>query len=149
MKLPMYVFFLGLFFLAFNNLAWGQCTVTATNINFGNYDVTSTNNTTSTGTITVSCSNDTNVVISIGQSLYGGINPRRMKHTIHNDFLNYNIYQNAGLTTIWGDGTNGTSPLIVNRIGRNKTYTYYGTLFAGQDVSAGTYTDSLTVTVTP
>lgn len=149
MKFFLNIIFCVLFLLAFNSFSYAQCTVTATNINFGNYDITSTTNATSTGTITVTCSNDTNVVISIGQSIYGGINPRKMKHTIYNDFLNYNIYQNAGMTIIWGDGTNGTSPMIVNRIGRNKTYTYYGVLFAGQDVSAGNYTDSLTVTVTP
>ncbi len=143
--------FVFLFFLIFFNFdkSYGQCTVTATNISFGAYDITSTINVTSTGTINVTCNNDANVVISIGQSIYSGINPRRMKHTIYNDYLSYNIYQDAGMTTIWGDGTNGTTPIIVNRIGKNKRYTYYGQIFSGQDVSAGSYTDSLIITITP
>ncbi|MCX7990973.1 MAG: spore coat U domain-containing protein [Proteobacteria bacterium] len=149
MRLIIYLLAIILVNLMVYNNSYGQCTVSATNINFGIYDINSTTNLTSTGTISVTCSNDTNVVIAIGQSIHGGINPRRMKHSIYNDFLSYNIYQNAGMTTIWGDGTNGTTPMIINRIGRNKTYTYYGTLFAGQDVSSGTYNDSLTITITP
>lgn len=137
------------FFSIINRESFAQCTVTATSINFGNYDITSTVDLDSTGTITVTCSNDRNVVIAIGPSLNGGINPRRMKHSILNDFLNYNIYQDIARTTIWGDGTNGTSPMIVNRIPRSRTYTFYGRIFAGQDVSAGSYTDALVVTVTP
>lgn len=149
MKLFQIIFISSLFIFFLSSVSYSQCTVTATNINFGNYDVASNTNLTSSGTITVSCRNDRNVVIAFGQSANGGINPRRMKHSFLNDFLNYNIYQDAATSIIWGDGSNGTSPMIVNRIPRNRTFTYYGVIFAGQDISAGTYTDSLIVTVTP
>ncbi len=135
-------------FLVFSSReTFSQCTMTVTNINFGAYDVQSTANLTATGTIAVNCARNENITLSIGPSAYGGINPRLMKHSYYNDYLNYNLYQDNTYTTIWGDGSQGTTP--VTRRVKNRTFTVYGAVFFGQDVSAGSYSDTLTVTVTP
>ncbi len=126
---------------------YAQCTLTVTNISFGSYDITSPTNLTATGTITVNCLRNEIITLSIGPSSSGGINPRRMKHSYLNDYLNYNLYQDAAMTVIWGDGSQGTTP--VSRRVKNRTFTVYGSVFYGQDVSAGLYTDAVAVTVNP
>ncbi len=136
-----------LFLIFFSTEALSQCTMTVTNINFGAYDVLSTSNLTATGTITVNCARNENITLSIGPSTSGSINPRQMKHVSFNDYLNYNLYQDATYTTIWGDGSQGTTP-VIRRV-RVRTFTVYGAIFFGQDVSAGQYFDTLTVTVIP
>jgi spore coat protein U-like protein len=61
----------------------------------------------------------------------------------------YNLFQDSGDTTIWGDGSgvtkteNYTLPL-----GGSETLPIYGNVPGGQNVRAGTYTDGVSVTVT-
>ena len=63
--------------------------------------------------------------------------------------LNYNLYTDSTYTSIWGDGTTGTT---VSGVGSNGstgiTKTIYGSIPEGQDVPAGAYTDSITITIT-
>lgn len=125
---------------------------TATNLNFGNYDVSAPTPIDSTFMFGIFCTaNTNNVIVSIGQSQWGGINPRRMKHTTLTDDLNYNLYSDAARTIIWGDGTGRTSPVYISRVRafRPVRLTVYGRLFAGQDVSVGNYTDTVILTVNP
>ena len=63
--------------------------------------------------------------------------------------LNYNLYRDAARTAIWGDGTGGTQVYSDPRTPRNQnvTLTVYGRIPAGQDVSVGTYTNTVTATI--
>lgn len=125
---------------------------TANNLSFGNYDVSGTIPIYGTFSFGVFCNvNTNNVIVAIGQSQWGGINPRRMKHTTLTEYLNYNLYSNAAGTIIWGDGTGGTSPVNIGRVRawRPVIRTVYGRLFAGQDVSIGNYSDTVILTVNP
>lgn len=129
--------------------ARAACAVTTTSINFGNYDVGLTLPNDSTGTITVTCDKTSQVTIMIGPSPNSGVfNPRRMKHLTLSDFLQYNLFTDASRTVIWGDGTQGTSAIIRKVIkAKPEIATVYGRIPAGQDVSAGQYSDTLTVTI--
>ena len=68
--------------------------------------------------------------------------------------LNYNLYIDNTYTTVWGDGTTGTlvaGGLLLDALGLTPgvTFTVYGRIPGRQlTVPPGTYTDSLTVTVT-
>jgi spore coat protein U-like protein len=68
------------------------------------------------------------------------------------DFLSYNLYTSAARTSVWGDGTDGTTlvsaaPFLL--VGSNTVdYTVYGRVPAGQDRAAGIYMDPNIVTVT-
>ena len=74
--------------------------------------------------------------------------------------LNYNIYVNAADTQIFGDGTGGTydytlcypggnvSCSVSGNSGTQYVEPMYGLLPGGQDVSAGSYTDSIIATIT-
>jgi spore coat protein U-like protein len=142
-------------FLLSGNAVWAACTVSTTPVAFGNYDVLSATPTDSTGNVQISCSEwwpfNYNVIVSIGPGYGGNINPRTMHLA---DLLNYYLYTAAARTTVWGNGTSGTSTQTVNlsTTGWFRTVTrdlpVYGRIPASQNVSIGAYVDTLTVTIT-
>jgi len=132
--------------------AEAACNVATTNISFGTYDVFSNPPKDSTGTVSVTCDEAPPpiVTIRIGPSFNaGGFKPRQMRHTTRPDRLNYNLFIDSSMSVIWGDGTGGTSA-VSNKVTKNKTWvsTLYGRIPAGQDVSAGTYSETVSVTIT-
>ena len=136
------------FLFATNAYAATSCTVSATGLNFGTYDVFSAFNTDSTGIITVSCTSPWPVVtISVGPSNSGGFNPRKMKNSSSTNTLNYNIFTDSAMSSIWGDGTSGTQTVIHSPNKKTVPETLYGRIPPGQDISAGLYIDTLTVTI--
>jgi spore coat protein U-like protein len=52
---------------------------------------------------------------------------------------------------IWGDGTGGTSTVFLKNVKKNRPVntTIYAIVPPQQNVSIGTYSDILTVTITP
>lgn len=127
------------------------CQVSASGINFGAYDVFSPLAVTSTGTITVTCrvAPPPTVVIAIGPSTVSGlINPRRLRGGGGSDLMDYNVFIDSARTVIWGDGVSGGST-VSQRFTPNQTipFTVYGNVPAGQDAAAGSYADSLQVTI--
>ncbi len=134
--------------------ARAACNVSATGVSFGPYDVFSGAPLDSTGSVTVSCDEvpPPNVVIEIGPSAgSGGFNPRRMRHASRPDRLDYNLFTDASRSSVWGDGTSGTQIVSLKRVKRQKppvVTTIYGRIPPGQNVSVGSYSDALTVTIT-
>ena len=144
----------GLLCLILGSAAHAACRVTTTGINFGAYDVFAAVPRDTSGTVTVACDRNppTDVTISIGASpTSGGFQPRRMRHASQADRMNYNLFTTASMTTVWGDGSAGTSTVLLRKVNRNRpvTMTIYGRIPPGQNVSVGAYSDSLTVTITP
>ncbi|GMR04571.1 MAG: hypothetical protein BMS9Abin23_0469 [Thermodesulfobacteriota bacterium] len=139
-------------FSLWSGIASAACTVTTTSVNFGSYDVFLTTATDVNGSVSVTCTDPgrTRVTIAIGQSPNsGGFDPRQMKHSTLPDLLDYNLYKNRKRTRIWGDGTGGTFT-VTRRVRQNRTVTrnIYARITPAQDVSAGSYFDTLTVTIT-
>jgi hypothetical protein len=66
------------------------------------------------------------------------------------NILDYNLYTSTARTTVWGDGTGATSTVAGSGAGllTASTQTVYGRVSASQDKPAGTYTSTITVTVT-
>jgi spore coat protein U-like protein len=144
----------GLLCLILGNAAHAACRVTTTGMNFGAYDVFAAVPRDSTGTVTVACDLNppTDVTISIGPSLpSGGFQPRQMRRASGTDRMNYNLYTTASMTTVWGDGSAGTSTVLLRKVNKNHpvTTTIYGRIPPGQNVSVGAYSDAVTVTITP
>lgn len=102
----------------------------------------------STSTITLACTPnaDFDVALNAGANAIGGA--RHMKIAAGTELLPYEIYQDSAHTQIWGSnaGTNtrqGTAPTGA------ATFTAFGRIAADRPaVSAGTYADTVTVTVT-
>lgn len=129
------------------------CNVTATGINFGNYDVFATAPVDSTGSVTVSCDDipPASPVIAIGPGGAGTFLPRRMRHASRPDVLNYNVFTSPSMSVVWGDGTGGTATVAAGRVPRNRPprpVTIFARIPAGQNVPAGAYSDTLVVTIT-
>jgi len=122
-------------------------------MSFGAYDVFDPLDRRSAATLTVWCDpgKPADVTIGIGPSARsGGISTRQMQRVSGADRLNYNLFTDPSLTAVWGDGTTGaTVSLLHVTHGTSVPVTVYGAIPAGQDVSAGTYSDSVLVTVTP
>ena len=144
----------GLLCLILGDSAHAACRVATTGLDFGEYDVFAPMPRDSAGTVTVACDRNppTDIVISIGPSpASGGFNPRRMRHTVLPDRLEYNLFISPSMGTAWGDGSAGTSTVRLRKVNRNRpaTATIYGRIPPGQNVSVGAYSDSVTVTITP
>jgi spore coat protein U-like protein len=86
-------------------------------------------------------------VIKLSRGLSPSFTPRAMSTA--GDSLAYNLFLDPSCTTVWGDGTSGTSvysaPTPVD--GHNYNVTIYGCIPARQNVSAGSYSDSIVVTI--
>ncbi len=124
------------------------CTVSATSVNFGSYNVFNGSDTDSTGTVTYRCNGSAhNITIGLTQGASASFNQRQMQKGA--EALAYNLFLDAARSTIWGDGTSGTSVYSIGNPPNNTNVnlTVYGRVTAGQDVSAGTFSDTVTAVI--
>lgn len=124
-----------------------SCTINTTSVSFGNYNVFSGLPLDSTGSVIYNCNRRAAITITLDRGGAPSFNPRRMLKV--GEALNYNLYLDAARTTIWGDGTGGTQVYSDPRTPRNRNVavTIYGRIPAGQDVTAGSYANSVTATI--
>jgi spore coat protein U-like protein len=128
----------------------GSCTVTSVMpVAFGSYDIFDSAPMVSTGAISFECSDaapsDT-VRIDLDGGAARSFAPRTL---IGGGFaLAYNLYLDAALSRLWGDGTGGSATYGPVAPGDGiTTVIVYGKIPAGQNVAAGGYADTVTVTV--
>ena len=124
------------------------CTISATSVNFGSYNVFNGSHTDSTGTVTYRCNGSAhNITIGLTQGASASFNQRQMQKG--SEALTYNLFIDASRTNIWGDGTGGTSVYSIANPPNNTNVnlTVYGRVTAGQDVSAGTFSDTVTAVI--
>lgn len=124
--------------------------VAATPVVFGTYSPFSASPVDATGAVAVTCAVGLAVSYSIriGTGGAGSYNPRRMSAGAST--LNYNLYTSAARTTVWGDGSGSTGTISYStalEVLGLRSYTIYGRIPSGQNVAAGVYADTLTVTV--
>lgn len=86
------------------------CTVSASGVAFGNYNPLANANADGTGSVSVTCTGSATVTYTIGASTGSGAYLAR-KLVSGSQTLNYNVYVDNTRTTIWGDGSSGTSLL--------------------------------------
>ncbi len=126
-----------------------DCAVSATTINFGGAVGVLTSPVTNTGTITANCTNTATYTIALdkGTSTSGSIADRRMQ-AAGGSQVHYELYTTSGYATIWGDGTGGSSTAGGTGAGSSQSYTVYGRIPAQTSPAPGSYSDTITVTVT-
>jgi len=140
-----------LFFLCHAGTVSAVCTVSTAPADFGTYNVLLAGAHDIVSSITVGC-NETpppDVTISIGPSPNSGsFDPRQMKLSGGSEYIDYNLYIDSGRTQIWGDGT-GSTFTLTDKVFKKRDWvpTVYGRIPPEQDVSVGTYNESLTVTI--
>lgn len=122
------------------------CGISANSLNFGNY--TGMQNTAST-TIFIGCSSGTSysVGLNAGTAIGATVSNRSMTLTGGTALLNYKLLQGSYSGSNWGN-SNGTDTVIGIASGSTQSLTVYGMIPAGQTVRAGTYTDTITATLT-
>lgn len=124
------------------------CTVSATNLAFGNYDASSGTPNDASSTVTTTCSNSTAYTVALNAGTGSGATVAMRRMTNGANTLNYSMYTTAGRTTVWGDGTLSTVTQAATGNGSGQALTVFGRIPTGQYVTAGNYTDTVTATVT-
>lgn len=137
-----------------------SCTVLTTALSFGVYDPILANasaplNNGTTGTVSIACVKGTNATIALDNGTSGA--GRRMRNASNPSvYLPYELYQPPNsqpgtacvfpASTVW----NATNPLAPPAAPSksSRSFNVCGTVPAAQDVEVGTYSDTVTVTVT-
>ncbi len=132
-----------------------SCSVDASTLNFGVYNPLAAGNLDATGSVSVTCGAlvlGANISYNVTLGAGGSGNP--LSRTMSNgaNTLSYNLYTNAGRTLIWGDNSGGTSTvssayLLNLLLSRTDAFSIYGRIPSGQNVTAGSYTDTIVATV--
>ncbi len=128
------------------------CTITVAGVTFGAYDPQLAAPDDGAGTVDLACHPSVqSPVVSMNAGAYGSMATRKMASGASR--LDYNLYTTIARTIVWGDGSQGSATVTmtggrVNSGVRRFSRTIYGRIPTGQFVPAGTYGDTITVTVT-
>ena len=118
-----------------------DCVVNSPNVlDFGTVGLLN-NNVDTTMNFTVECTNGTAYTIAMdnGANASGTVN----QMTNGTEFVQYEIYQDSARSVVW----DATSTLASTGTGDPQTFTVYGRVPPQTTPSAGTYTDTVTITV--
>ena len=127
-----------------------NCTISAYGMNFGAYSPTTGSRV--TGTVKTNCTVNASAVITLSQGYYAATGTsdtaplRRLGNADNTNHLSYTLYKDYEKTAIWGNST--STGVTVTGNGTDKSTSVYGETPAGQTVPAGSYTDTVTATVT-
>jgi len=132
---------------------------TSGSIAFGLYDVLASTPNDTLVNVTVACERNggpANVVLTVrlSQGSNGtSVTARRMGLIGGGDYLEYGLYRDVSRSSVWGfsDGIDTVSRSITvpNKGSASASFTIYGRIPAQQNVSVGTYSDSILLTVSP
>ncbi len=128
-----------------------NCTISTAAISFGAYDPLVANASApldSTGSVTITCTKGATTTIGLNTGANGANasgTTRAMKSG--SDYLSYEIYQDTGRTTVWGNSGGGLFTPAAAPDKNPRTFTTYGRVPSAQDVPTGSYTDTVTATV--
>lgn len=128
-----------------------SCTVSGTTLNFGaSIDpLAAAVPLDATSTLSVQCTNTTPYTVALNAGVNAGgpanFGARAMKSGVHS--LAYQLYLDTGRSTVWGDGTASSSTAAGTGTGSTQSISIYGRLPSLANVVPGSYTDTVTVTV--
>lgn len=130
-----------------------NCTITTSPVAFGAYDPVVTNASTAlngTGTVSVTCTNGASTTVTLGQGSNADTGstdavPARRLSDGATDFLSYTLYSDTGRSVVWGNTS--LTGLADTGNGLSQALTVYGAVAAGQNVPAGSYSDTVIATI--
>jgi spore coat protein U-like protein len=122
-----------------------SCSVVGSTIAFGNYSSTQTDQ---TGNIAVLCTYGTTYTIGLdaGAGTGATTSVRKLTGSLGGT-LNYALFSDTSRTVNWGS-TIGTDTQAGTGTGLVQNLTVYGRIAGSQTPLAGTYTDTVTITLT-
>lgn len=136
-----------------------SCSATSAGIVLGIYTPNQAAPADSVGRVSVTCEKSVldalplTVPYSVEISRGGGASYAAREMSSGTNSLRYNLYLDPSRTTIWGDATGGTSSAagalqLQSPLGSSAaTHSFYGRVFAGQNLVPGSYADAIVITV--
>jgi spore coat protein U-like protein len=131
-----------------------ECVINSTaTLDFGSSGVlggaAGSTNTDQSSTLQVQCTNTTpyDIGMDAGQTAGGAVSQRLLFNSGTNSTVKYNLYTDAGRSTIWGN-TVGTDTVHATGSGASQSYTIYGRVPPQTTPAPATYSDTITVTIT-
>ena len=126
-----------------------ECNITVTALAFGEYDPVVAHQTASldgTATITLTCTKGAVASVALSLGLNASGSTRQMR-SMTGDRLTYELHQDSSRLFVWNEEITSLLTLGPALSMAPRDLTVYGRVFGGQDVRAGTYTDSVLATV--
>ncbi|WP_250537021.1 spore coat protein U domain-containing protein [Caballeronia sp. AZ10_KS36] len=126
-----------------------DCIISASNIDFGIAGLL-TSTLTANGALRVACTNGApySITLSAGTGANATVVNRVMTRNGASDQVRYQLYQDPGFITPWGDGTSGTSSYAGVGTGSAQNVPVYGRVLPQSSQPAGTYIDTVIATIT-
>jgi spore coat protein U-like protein len=100
-----------------------------------------------TSTLQIQCTNTTPYNIGLNAGTATGATVTSRKMTSGSNTISYSLFSNPGMTTNWGE-TVGTDTVASTGTGATQSFTVYGQVPAQSTPAPGSYSDTVTVTVT-
>lgn len=129
--------------------ARAACSLGGAAVAFGTYDALSPLPFDTIGSLVFQCNQkDHNVMITLSHGSGSSFATRRM--ISGSQQLIYNLYRDTGRTIIWGDGSGGSQAYLINNPqpnNRDIIVPIFGRIPPGQNVAVGTYSDTITITL--
>jgi len=123
------------------------CVVTSNSLSFGNYNPTVGSPTDATTTFNVTCTTGTSFTVGLNAGTTSGATVTTRQMANGASTLGYALYSDTNHTSNWGN-TPGTDTPTATVAGTSaSTFTIYGRIPAQQNVAAGAYTDTVTITI--
>lgn len=120
--------------------------VSAGDLDFGSAGVLAAN-VDVTSTLSVQCTNSTTYDIGLNAGVGTGASTTTRKMMDGSEFVDYQLFSDSGRAANWGN-TVGTDTVSSTGDGSANSHTIYGRVPVQSTPSAGTYFDTVTVTVT-
>ena len=122
------------------------CQVTTFDLGFGVYNPFAGSAASASTTLSVTCTSGTTYSIALDAGTGAGASVASRKMTSGAHTINYSLYKDSARTSVWGASSSEDVDATGN--GSAQSYTVYGAIPAAQFVASGSYTDTVTVTVT-
>jgi spore coat protein U-like protein len=125
-----------------------ECTMATTPLTFGTTGIIDTA-LTGSADITIECTAESPYAIALddGDNGAGNTSARKLKNTVEADVVNYQLYSTSDYGTVWGDEIGDDTVDSASATGADEVYTVYGQILTHQNVSAGSYVDTITATI--
>jgi spore coat protein U-like protein len=125
-----------------------NCTISTSTVAFGGYDPVVTNASSplaGTGGVTIACTKGAATTVGLGLGSNADGSTRRMANG--SEYLTYELYKEVGHTNVWGNSGGDLFTPAAAPSKAPRTFTVYGQVAAGQDVPAGSYSDTVVASV--
>jgi len=135
----------GTFGFSVNATVINNCNISAGTLSFGSLGVLK-NTVNAVSTISAQCTSGDAYQISLSGGSSSNVAARSMQGP-GGAKVTYQLYVDAGHMTPWGDGTSGTGMMQGTGNGTMQNITVYGTLPAQTTPAPGSYSDTITATI--